>query len=99
MVGHVAARRYTAVMPKAQPQKRTRSALSRQLVTSELLDKATEIFARKGYESPTLADIAGALGISRPALYHYVSSKEELLVLSVEGVSRALAEVLAELPG
>lgn len=86
-------------MPKSQPQKRTRSVLSRQLVTSELLDKATEIFAQKGYESTTLADIAAALGISRPALYHYVSSKEELLVMLVERVSRGFAEVLEELSG
>lgn len=71
--------------------------MSRQLVTSELLDKATELFAEKGYESTTLLDIANALGISRPALYHYVSSKEELLSMLVEQVSQGLAKVLESL--
>jgi len=75
----------------------TRSALSRTLVTSELLDKATAIFAQKGYESTTLQDIANALGVSRSALYHYVSSKEDLLTMLVEQVSHPLAEVLEEL--
>ena len=75
----------------------TRSALSRTLVTSELLDKATAIFAEKGYETTTLQDIANALGVSRSALYHYVSSKEDLLTMLVEQVSQGLAEVLEEL--
>ena len=80
-------------------EKATRTALSRHLVTSEVLDKATAIFAEKGYESTTLADIASALGISRPALYHYVSNKEDLLTMLVEQVSRGLAEVLESLSG
>lgn len=71
--------------------------MSRQLVTSELLDKATELFAQKGYESTSLLDIAKALGISRPALYHYVNSKDELLGMLVEEVSEDLGTVLANL--
>ncbi|MEU5397975.1 TetR/AcrR family transcriptional regulator [Streptomyces sp. NPDC005963] len=86
-------------MAKAARDRTNRSALSRQLVTSELLDKATELFAEKGYESTTLLDIANALGISRPGLYNYVRSKEELLGMLVEQVSRGLAEVLEHLSG
>jgi AcrR family transcriptional regulator len=88
---------YTRGMATAPRQKATRSVLSRQLVTSELLDKATELFAEKGYESTSLLDIANALGISRPALYNYVSSKEELLSMLVEQVSHGMAVVLANL--
>ena len=90
-------RRYTPPMAKTVEEKATRSGLSRQLVTSELLDKATELFAEKGYESTSLLDIAKALGISRPALYHYVSSKEDLLSMLVEQVSQGLAEVMENL--
>lgn len=90
-----ASRRYTA--PMAQAPKEARSALSRQLVTSELLDKATALFAEKGYESTTLLDIAKALGISRPGLYNYVNSKEELLTMLVEQVSQGMADVLEQL--
>lgn len=69
----------------------------RQLIVSEVLDAATELFAVKGYAATSLQDIADAVGVSRPALYHYVSSKEDLLVMLVEGVSQSLAGVLGEL--
>lgn len=87
-------RTLTGVATSARPK---RSAASRSLMTSELLDRATEIFAVKGYESTSLQDIADAVGVSRSALYHYVSSKEELLGMLVEQVSAGLAEVLEEL--
>lgn len=76
----------------SEPPQSTR----RSLLSKELLDKATRLFAEQGYESTTLRDIADAVGISRPALYHYVSSKEDFLVALVEQ-SRALATSLSEL--
>jgi len=84
-------------MPSQKSKGSSRSGLSRQLVTSELLDASTRLFAEKGYESTTLQDIAKALGMSRPALYHYVSSKDELLAMLVEQVSQGFAEVLRQL--
>ena len=51
----------------------------RQLVDAEIFNVATKLFATKGYGSTSLQDIADALGLSRPALYHYVSSKEDIL--------------------
>ncbi|WP_371820999.1 TetR/AcrR family transcriptional regulator [Tsukamurella sp. PLM1] len=51
----------------------------------------------KGYDATSLQDIADAVGVSRPALYHYLSSKEDLLVMLVERVSRDLADVIEEL--
>jgi AcrR family transcriptional regulator len=64
---------------------------------TQLLDTATKLFARKGYESTTLEDIAGEMGISRPALYHYVSSKARLLEMLVEQVTQSMADVLEHL--
>lgn len=74
-----------------------RGRARRELVTNDLLDKATALFADQGYEATTLQDIADAVGVSRPSLYHYVSSKEELLAALVEKVSSGLAESLAAL--
>ena len=90
-------RRLIGVVAGEQRARPTRSVASRSLMTSELLDRATEIFAAKGYESTSLQDISDAVGISRSALYHYVSSKDELLGMLVEQVSGQLAEVLREL--
>ncbi|MDF0531212.1 TetR/AcrR family transcriptional regulator [Tsukamurella sp. 8F] len=69
----------------------------RELVIGDVLDSATDLFAVKGYDATSLQDIADAVGVSRPALYHYISSKEDLLVMLVERVSQALADVIAEL--
>ena len=83
-------------MSTAERGKGKRSELRRTLVTSELLDTATRLFAEKGYEATSLLDIANALNISRPALYHYVSKKEDLLAMLVEQVTNGFAEVLAQ---
>ncbi len=44
-----------------------------------IIDTAVKLFHRKGYRSATLDDVANELGLTRPALYHYVSCKEDLL--------------------
>lgn len=74
-----------------------RSNTRRSLVTREMLDHATRLFASQGYETTTLQDVADALGVSRSTLYHYVSRKEDLLAMLVEQMSRGLADSLAAL--
>ncbi|WP_051184844.1 TetR/AcrR family transcriptional regulator [Desulfatiglans anilini] len=44
-----------------------------------ICDKALELFLRDGYEQTPLSRVAKALGLSKAGLYHYFSSKEELL--------------------
>ncbi|MEV3873679.1 TetR/AcrR family transcriptional regulator [Streptomyces sp. NPDC049906] len=61
------------------------------------MEKATLLFAENGYETTTLRDVAKAVGVTRTALYHYVTSKEELLAMLVEQMSLNLAKALAEL--
>jgi AcrR family transcriptional regulator len=75
----------------------TRSGARRQLVTQELVDRAAELFAEKGYRGTTLQDIADALGMSRPGLYRYVSSKEDVLAALVAGVTENTAATLADI--
>ncbi len=45
----------------------------------EILDGAARVFYRYGYHACTLDDVAQEVGISKPALYHYIDSKEDLL--------------------
>ena len=40
-----------------------------------ILDVATELFGREGYEHSKWADVAAAVGIGSTALYHYFESK------------------------
>jgi AcrR family transcriptional regulator len=47
----------------------------------QLLDIAARLFGEHGYEATTLEQIAQELGILKGSLYHYISSKAELLDL------------------
>lgn len=44
-----------------------------------ILSAAAELFGDHGYDRATLADVARRVGIKRGSLYHYISSKEDLL--------------------
>ena len=46
---------------------------------SEVVRKAAELFDAAGYHNTGVADIAAAAGISKPTLYHYFASKDEIL--------------------
>ncbi|HET9282622.1 MAG TPA: TetR/AcrR family transcriptional regulator [Candidatus Angelobacter sp.] len=48
---------------------------------SKVLDHAAQIFCEKGYEGASMRDLSRAAGMSLAGLYHYFSSKEELLYL------------------
>lgn len=48
---------------------------------AEICRAAAEVFYEKGYLSATLDDVALAMGGSKGAIYHYFSSKEDVLFL------------------
>ena len=43
-----------------------------------LLDHSLTLFAEKGYEAASVREIIEATGVTRPVLYYYCSSKEDL---------------------
>lgn len=48
-----------------------------------LLRVAAAVFNERGYDGTSMEDLAKRLGITKSAIYHHVSGKEELLRLSV----------------
>ena len=62
-----------------------------------IIDTAVRIFHEKGYHAATLDDVAGRLGVTKAALYHYVSSKENLLsqiyIKALEGFFAYIYEI------
>ena len=84
--------RYPSGMSSAESRRERTSAGSttrRDLVEQEIMRHATALFAERGFAGTSLQDIADALGVTRPALYHYVANKDELL-------GRLVAEITAE---
>lgn len=47
----------------------------------EIVRKAATLFNTTGYFNTSMNDIAEAVGIRKPTLYYYISSKEEILFL------------------
>jgi AcrR family transcriptional regulator len=45
----------------------------------DILKVAARLFAEQGYERTTLDMVADELGLSKPSLYYYVKSKEDIL--------------------
>lgn len=48
-------------------------------VPRRLLTVATRLFAKKGFENTSVQEIVEAAGVTKGAMYHYFSSKDELL--------------------
>jgi AcrR family transcriptional regulator len=57
-------------------QRRQRSLADRK---HEIVTAAASVFDRDGYGSTSMDDIARTVGIAKPTLYHYFSSKDEIL--------------------
>jgi AcrR family transcriptional regulator len=53
----------------------------------QLIEVATRLFAKTGYEATTTAAIAQAAGVTEPILYRHFKSKQELFVAIVRDVS------------
>ena len=45
---------------------------------ADILEKAEQLFAARGFEGTSLDQIADAVGIRRPSLFHYFRSKREI---------------------
>lgn len=62
----------------------------------EIIRVAAQLFDKKGYHATGMDDIAEAVGLRKPTLYHYVKSKVEILVWIHNDV---MAGVLERLEG
>ena len=63
----------------AKPKQTTNAGPRWELMEQRLFEVAAQLFTERGFSGTSLQDIADAMGISRPALYYYVDSKEALL--------------------
>jgi AcrR family transcriptional regulator len=71
-----------------------------------ILDAAVRLFGRVGYNQASMEDIAAAVGISKPAIYHHFRGKEAVfralvdqIVLSGNAILDRLRTLDVDLPG
>lgn len=59
----------------------------------KILMKAYVVLAEQGYEKASMSHIAKEVGISKPALYHYFKSKEDLFATLYDVILKEVSEV------
>ena len=61
-----------------------------------VLRGAVKVFNERGYDGTSMEDLSRELGITKSAIYHHVTGKEELLRLAVNRALDGLFAVLAD---
>ena len=64
----------------------------KQQTRTALVEAAARLFAEKGYEKTTVADIAGAADVSTRTFFSYFRAKEDVLFAGTDQRLRAIAE-------
>lgn len=77
----------------AQGVARGRPGYSRE----DVIRAAVRAFTARGYDATSMDNVASELGISKSALYHHISSKEEILELTVVQALSRLEAVAEEM--
>lgn len=62
-----------------------------------ILDRAVQAFARIGFPSASMSELADACGTSKAALYHYYPSKQAMLYDALDRYTTGLAAQVAQI--
>ncbi|MGW4340145.1 TetR/AcrR family transcriptional regulator [Rhodococcus koreensis] len=68
----------TSAKPQHKPRKPQRKL--------QIIATATTLFHNKGYRETSLDDIADSVGFTKPAIYYYFKSKEDILFAIVDSI-------------
>src|SRR5438132_12993222 len=64
---------------------------------SEVLQAAIKVFFEKGYAAASVQDVADVVGVLKGSLYHYISSKEDLLLRIFDGSHTQAVQIMEAL--
>ncbi len=71
-------------------QRATRSRARYEARRREVVNQAARLFAQRGYADTSIDDLVEATGLQRGGLYHYIESKQHLLLLTHEQLMQPL---------
>ncbi|MEV8311514.1 TetR/AcrR family transcriptional regulator [Streptomyces flavidovirens] len=60
----------------------------------QMMDAAVQTFGQRGYRAASMDEIAELAGVSKPLVYLYLNSKEELFTACIRREARALVEAV-----
>ena len=60
-----------------------------------ILTEAARLFVASGYHGVSMREVAEAVGVTKPALYHHYADKEALFLAMLEGTLAGLARLVA----
>lgn len=70
--------------------------------SDSILKEAARLFAVTGYDGASISQISDALGITKPAIYHYFPSKraiyDEIILRMLDGLYESVSTKVAALP-
>jgi AcrR family transcriptional regulator len=70
----------------------------RATVRAEVVDVALRLFTEQGFDGTTVDQIAAEAGLSRASLFRHFGTKEDIVLVGLEGTGRRIAEALADRP-
>ena len=78
---------------QARPRRKAGSrGVPRAIREPQILDVAGRVFAARGYHSASMEEIAAQAGVTKPLVYAYFGSKQDLYVAYIERSGRELLE-------
>lgn len=86
-------------------QKRARAGRPPTLAAprERILEEAAKLFARSGYDGSSISDLAGAIGVSKAAIYHYYPTKQDIydaiILEALEGLTHTVGRDVADAVG
>ncbi len=73
--------------------------IQKESVRNEIIDKALLLFAKKGYDEASIADVAKAAGVSVGNVYRYFKGKEDILneIITSSFIANIRTEIFTKL--
>lgn len=82
------------LLDNEQQDSEKKISIKRRAKEDFILSKATELFRKKGYCNTSMDDIGSAVGMLKPSLYYYFSSKDEILAKIVQPAMSEMLKIL-----
>ena len=77
------------------PPPSSRASFSSQETTRERIQtEAARLFVASGYHGVSMREVAEAVGVTKPALYHHYADKEALFLAMLDGALATLARLV-----